>query len=66
MGFLGRTESLKTAMDIVNAARELAQTVDAIKAANRELVDWVNANEQEVPIELQQKIIQLSNAIHKF
>ncbi len=66
MGFLGRTESLKTAMDIVNAARELAQTVDAIKAANRELVDWVNANAQEVPIELQQKIIQLSNAIHKF
>jgi len=66
MGFIGRAESLKTAMDIVNAARELAQTVDAIKAANRELVDWVNANAQEVPIELQQKIIQLSNAIHKF
>ena len=66
MGFLGRTESLKTAMDIVNAARELAQTVDAIKVANRELVDWVNANAQEVPLELQQKIIQLSNAIHKF
>ncbi len=66
MGFLGRADSMKTAIDIVNAARELAQTVDAIKVANRELVDWVNANAQEVPLELQQKIIQLSNAIHKF
>ena len=52
---------LKTALGIVNVARELIEAVDAIHTANESLQRWM-AKSPEVSPELRELILQLDKA----